>query len=267
MTKAAPFRTPFVITKEYRRFVEFCDECRTRRYIGICYGAPGVGKTLSAWQYAHWTAFASGPYAARSQGTAAALSACRSILYTPTVAHQPRHIHKDLTKLQHHFNFVVAEATKVVRDTFDVPQNYLELILVDEADRLNMAGLEQLRDTYDRTGVGLILIGQPGIEKKLSRYAQLYSRVGFAHLFRSVPEEDMRGIIAQQITTIEPSLHPDQVTDPDGVAAMIHVVAGNLRLLQKLCAQISRTLNLNDLHHVTKAVVETAREGLVIGEA
>ncbi|MEU2027357.1 ATP-binding protein, partial [Streptomyces sp. NPDC016469] len=44
----------FIETKEYKRFTEFCDACIKYKYIGICYGVPGVGKTLSSRYYTNW---------------------------------------------------------------------------------------------------------------------------------------------------------------------------------------------------------------------
>jgi DNA transposition AAA+ family ATPase len=69
------------------------------------------------------------------------------------------------------------------------------LILVDEADRLKMISLEQMRAIFDAGGVRLVLIGMRGIEKRMARYPQFYSRIGFVHEFRPLNVSEMRQLL------------------------------------------------------------------------
>src|SRR3712207_2147193 len=102
----------FIVTKEHRRFEEFCEACRQQRYIGLCYGPPGVGKTLSARHYAGWDAL--GPLLAAFQlGTPSAvppdIATYRTLYYTPTVMVTPRRLDDDLGQLRHNLRKAVAQ--------------------------------------------------------------------------------------------------------------------------------------------------------------
>lgn len=255
MTEAAePPTQPFIITKEYRRFAEFCDACRRDRYIGVCVGAPGVGKTLSARYYATG---ATQPYRIPGQ-----IDVHHSFVYTPAVTNTPKQIERDLRHLRWHIEVEIADETETWE--YDPPR-YLEAIIIDEADRLKMASLEQIRDCYDRWQIGLILIGMPGLEKRLARYQQLYSRVGFFHQFRALSREEVSFILEHQWGTFGLLFKQTDFTDAEALAAVLRITGGNFRLLQRLFSQIERILQINQIHTISKEVVETARENLVIG--
>lgn len=270
MTNPPRLPQPFVVTKEYRRFVEFCDACRRHHYIGLCYGPPGVGKTLSARQYAQWDLIEPlDVYYGKTEPPPPEVLPCRTVFYTPPVAHSPRMLDREIHTLQRKVSCLVAQAGVADTDAgdfnpFDAP-DCIELILVDEADRLKMVGLEHLRDLYDRGHFGLVLIGMPGIEKRLARYAQLYSRVGFVHQFRPLSADELRFLLEHDWSQFGFRFTRQDFTDVEAIATIIRITGGNFRLLQRLCTQIERILEINQLQTVTKEVIETARESLVIG--
>ena len=266
-TAAAP--GPFVVTKEHRRFAEFADAVRRDRYIGLCYGPPGVGKTLSARLYAGWDIV--GPFlqAFRPLDVPAPQQAManRTIIYTPKVHTTARIVDKEITFLHERLSWGIEWELQTPKDFTTLSKSCgpcAELLIVDEADRLKTPALEQLRDHHDRTGIGLILIGMPGIEKRLARYPQLYSRVGFVHHYRPLSADELAFVLTRHW----PELHLDDTADftrGEAVAAITRITSGNFRLTGRLIAQIQRILDINHLSVVTSEVVEAARESLVIG--
>ncbi len=274
MSSAAdPPSEEFIVTKEYRRFQEFADAVRRDRYIGLCYGVPGVGKTLSARHYARWDLIESVHplYLWRGEPPAASLP-CRTVVYTAPVVRAPSKIDRDVRDLRQRLSLLVEDAVIALQgetgsEASERTSDYTEVLIVDEADRLKLAGLEQLRDIYDRDGIGLILIGMPGLEKRMTRYPQLYSRVGFVHHYRPLGSEELRFVLEHKWEQLGLKLDPTDYTDAEALAAIARITGGNFRLLQRLFAQIARLLEINQLGTITAEVVQAARESLVIGEA
>lgn len=197
----------FVVTKAYRRFAEVCDACRRFRSVGLGYGPPGTGKTESARYYAQWELVESflpdplitftgrsafdefypyKPFTIASAQASAALQECRTVFYTAPVAASPARIERQVLALFAAFSYLVEAANERHHPSEDFlvtrrSSPFIELLMVDEANRLKDAGLDIIRDIYDKGRLGLVLLGMPGLDKRLQRAPQLYSRVGFAH--------------------------------------------------------------------------------------
>ena len=146
-----------------------------------------------------------------------------------------------------------------------MPWEYVELVILDEAERLNTAAMEYLRDIFDRNDIGLILIGMPGIEKRMSRYPQLYSRVGFAHHYRPLLGDELSFVLTHHWQKLGLQLDGADFTNAQAVSSIARITGGNFRLLRRLFLQIERVLRINELTVITDDVVNAARSTLVIG--
>jgi hypothetical protein len=80
-------------------------------------------------------------------------------------------------------------------------------------DRLHMNSLEAIRSIFDDGGIGMVLIGMPGIEKRVARFPQFYSRIGFVHEFRPLDEAQMTNLLKERWLPYGVKL-PDAVLAP-----------------------------------------------------
>lgn len=131
--------------------------------------------------------------------------------------------------------------------------------------RLKLQHLEQLRDIYDQNNLSLILIGMPGIEKRLARYPQLYSRIGFSHKFDNLSKTEVHHILEYKWSELGIPVKLENFSDYESVTSIIKITGGIFRLIHRLFAQIDRILEINKLKSITLDVVEAARDSLVIG--
>jgi hypothetical protein len=83
--------------------------------------------------------------------------------------------------------------------------------------------------------------------------------------FRTLRAEEIRHLLAAHWADLGIALPLGGIADPDAIAAIIRISGGNFRLIHRLLSQVERILRVNSLSAVTPAVVDAAREGLVIG--
>jgi len=255
----------FLITGEYRRFIEFCESCRSKQYIGVVYGKPGVGKTKSARQYTRW--YLIEPLLGKPEHRripSSELANCTAGFYTPDVYVTAKRLHSNVLRLRNKFDEVIDQAIMWHGNDYARSQykaKRMDLLVVDEADRLKFQALEHLRDLYDRGNLGIVLMGMPGFQKKLSRYAQLYSRVGFIYEFKPITNDEVRIFIAQKWQQLGLPLSADDAVS----STIVRMVNGNFRSLHRIFTEIERLQKLNCLPIITPEVVETARQSLLLG--
>ena len=121
-----------------------------------------------------------------------------------------------------------------------------------------------MRDLFDRNDIGLMLVGMPGMEKRMARYPQLYSRVGFAHHYRLCKGEELAFVLKRHWRKLGLTLDAADFTDAQAMAAIARITGGNFRLLQRFFVQIGGCCG-SMATVITEEVIDAARSALVIG--
>ena len=159
-----PAPPPWVETPTSRRILAALAYAQAAGDLAVIYGAAGTGKTFAARRYAETR-----PNAWLATMTSAARSTCPCL---ERVAHacglRPR----------------FAGAARIELDLTARLEGCEALVMVDEAQHLDLGALEALRGIHDATGVGLAILGNELVYARITggrreaEFAQLFSRIG-----------------------------------------------------------------------------------------
>ena len=62
-------------------------------------------------------------------------------------------------------------------------------------------------------------------------------------------------------------MRAEDFADQEAINAIVRITGVSFRLIHRLLMQIDRILEINKLQTITKEVVETARENLIVGQS
>ena len=263
MRELSPLEIPFssfVHTKEYSRFVQVCEASRRYRYMVVCVGDRGVGKTWAAREYAQWDIF--GPLlSARGVAFPAECPIPRTALYAPRATATPKGVEQDVALLLWGLQMIADHGSAVAQEMAATPvvirPDVVDVLIVDEVDGLSHASLEVLRDVFDRSRLGMVLLGRSGSAERLQKMAALASRVGVLHGFGALGKQDTRKLLEQQVQRLGLPVH-DEAVD-----AFVQKTQGNFQMMYLVVCHLDYLLLRHGVFMVTKEVVEEAIDRLL----
>jgi len=254
-----PFSS-FVETKEYRRFAQVCEASRRYRYMVVCVGDRGVGKTWAAREYAQWDLFEP-LLSARGVAFPAECSIPRTAFYTPRSTATPKGIEQDVALLLWGVQMIADHGRAVAQERSATPvvirPDVVDVLIVDEVDGLSHASLEVLRDVFDRSRLGMVLLGRSGSAERLQKMAALASRVGVLHGFGALGKQDTRKLFEQQVQRLRLPVQ-DEAVD-----VFVQKTQGNFQMMYLVMCHLDYLLLRHGVFTVTKEVVEEAIDRLL----
>ena len=122
-------------------------------------------------------------------------------------------------------------------------------IIIDEADRLKVERIEDLRDIQEITGVPIVLIGEEGLHAKYNGRQRIYSRVAEVVEFEPIESMDVL-IFATQAA--------DLTLDSSAAEALAAQSGGSFRMVYNLISRLEEFALANSLKEIDCKVLADA---------
>jgi len=250
MKTGAKFKTkliqdiPFIVTTQVKEMSAVCCALIETGEMGVVYGEPGVGKTLTAEAISQ-------KWQKRSSPKAVYLEA--DVGSTPSgIAKKVLRSMADLRPAN------AADATRIIENL--TRESHWDLLIIDEAERLNHHSLEMLRSIYDRTRVPILLIGMFELVRHLRSHKKFYSRIGISYKYEPLSFHQLSGYLSN----LHPLLADIEENDEKTLLDFIYkTTRGEFRRINRLVKQAERVQKANNHPVLSLSVFESASELLL----
>ena len=251
-------------TESYKQFRELCLLCREQQTIGLSFGRPGAGKTDAAMKFARWSVV--GPNVVgigRPLFQPDQLIECDVLYYLPSISTSAPRLRTETAMLRNRLDAAQQRVEQQNSPTLFaelLTKKYARLLIVDEAYRLKFHALEELRDIHDEWKLGMVLIGDPAMERSLERQPHFADRIGFVQEFKQLQPSEVNTYVDKQIECLKLEKPEEEI-----YSAIFWYTQGNLRTLEKLFKLLDRLIKLNDDKTIKRDILDAAREMLLYG--
>ena len=251
-------------TESYKQFRELCLLCQEQKTIGLAFGRPGAGKTEAAKKFAKWPIVEPNMVGVnRSLVQPEKLISCNTLYYLPSITISASRLRTEVGSLRNRFDSAlmrIEQHNSPAEYAELLSKKYAKLLIVDEAYRMKFHALEELRDIHDQWQIGMVLIGDPAMERSLDRQPHFADRIGFVQEFKQLQTAEVDEYINRQNAALGLEKPANDI-----YAAIFWYTQGNFRTLEKLFKLLDRLVKLNEDKTIKRDVLDTAREMLLYG--
>ena len=182
----------FVETSIVKRLFNAANMCQMRGKMGVCYGAPGIGKTTAVLKYKE---LGSGVIVVDPVEN----TSIRAILQNIA----------DQLKLNYYQNITLDEfITNIIKKL----EKNKYLIIIDEAENLKIDIFKAIRKIHDKTknSCGILFVGTNDLfdllKKVKNGFPYITSRIGYVEKLDALKQEDIEQLVTQYYPSIAKDL-------------------------------------------------------------
>ncbi|MBW4566387.1 MAG: TniB family NTP-binding protein [Mojavia pulchra JT2-VF2] len=137
----------------------------------------------------------------------------------------------------------------------------VEMIIVDEADRLKPETFAEVRDIYDKLGIAIVLVGTDRLEAVIKRDEQVYNRFRACHRFGKLSGKDFQETVQAWEDKVLKLPLPSNLISKDMLRILTSATEGYIGRLDEILREAAIRSLSRGLKKIDKAVLqEVAQE-------